>query len=242
MHLLSRLCLTSLACILSTGAQAAIVTYDYTAIISSIVEKDSATNTFIGLDESTFANTSIKLKDTVTGTFSYDTSARPGSYQPEPDADSKTVLYAASAGDFMRYQIGSTGFTVASNPALNWLGSYQVMNSPAGPWRSDYFSMRIANSDDQFFYSLGLFFLDLNGTAFQDNAMPSSLDPAMFYRVSMDGSFLRRSDHGWMHFQADITSLEKRDAAVPEPASLLLLTIGAAGVLSRRRVRQAGNC
>lgn len=237
MNSLSKLCIAGLACLVTAGAQAAVVSYRYTATIDTLVEKNLATGGYDILTESAFPGFPLKRGDVVKGTFSYDTVAKLSTYQPRQQAGSQWFMYDTSSGDYMNYLHAPTGHTVRSDPALAWLGTIQVHDG--GESRPDFFSMTMRGWNTDFFYSSRLFLWNPDGAAFPDASVPARLDSSLFSYMTMGGSFMHMNDDGWMEFSATLTSLEQVGAEIPEPGAGFLLVAGAAGlVAARRRARR----
>jgi hypothetical protein len=80
---------------------------------------------------------------------------------------------------------------------------------------------------------------DSSGKAFPSSAIPTQLSLAAFDQASVSGFFIeRRVNPRFMNFSADITSLERVDADVPEPSSALLFAIAAGGLFGLRKRRR----
>ena len=242
MHLLSKLFAAGLAGLLAVDAQAAILTYRYTARIDSIVETDMSTGSAVAPWESSFAGPSIRVGDLVTGILRYDTAALLIFDQIDPDTGTRTMAYEGAAADFMSFDVAGNTFSFYSDPPGSPNGTSYVRNadSLAGSSAPDQFERIMYSHAAGAVTTHHLSLLDVDGTAFQDGRMPARLDPALFESKSMFTLFRRLADDREMMFESTISSFESIDAPVPEPGVLLLLAAGAGGLLAaRRRARPA---
>ncbi|MEH6435649.1 PEP-CTERM sorting domain-containing protein [Massilia sp. DD77] len=241
MKFLSTLCSAGLACLLATGAQAAVLTYRYTATIDAIVEKDAQTGNYLAPTESAYAGPLIRVGDVVTGILRYNTAAPLAAYQPAPEARLRTAIYEGAEFDFMSFTVGGTTFSFDAGPDAPWSGTSYVRNADGLPDNPafDVFERIMVRQDGggraTGHVSLG----DVDGTALEDGAMPARLDPVLFEIKTLFASFSHAADDGFMYFDSTISSFEQVDAQVPEPGILLLLAAGAGGLLAARRLRPA---
>lgn len=239
MRVLRKLCLASLACLLSTGAQAAIVTYQYTAVVDNLTEHDWASDTYTDLFESSFTGHRVVIGDVLRGILRYDTAALKSAYQPADRGARKTAFYDGAPQDLITYRFDATGMAYRSDPA--GAGLTTVSDSPTAPGTDavDYFSKHTAYSDGDFIYNADIFFLNQGGAAFQDTSLPLQLDASLFQETIFGGSIYRRSDLNSLYFNAQITSFELLPTDVTEPGAMFLLAAGAGSLFAaRRRARQ----
>lgn len=235
MHLLSKIFATGLAGLLAVQAQAAVLTYRYTATIDSIVETDMSTGSSLAPWESSFAGPTIRVGDLVTGILRYDTTALLRFDQLDPDTGARTMVYEGSAADFMSFDVAGTSFSFDSDPPAYPNGTSYVRNadSLAGNSAPDQFERIMYSYGPGAITTHHVSLLDVDGTAFQDSRMPTRLDPALFESKSMFTLFQHFAEDREMYFESTISSFERID--LPEPGVLLLLAAGAGGLLATRR-------
>lgn len=230
------------ALMLGAGAHAAVVKYAYEAKVTSVNEFDSATQTYIYPQQSTFAGKPVAIGDVIKGFFEYDTSAKLGSYQPPQEPGSTYRAYDLEAGR-ISYVDQATGLAFDSSSittpgSIFSFGSILMQDSLpiAEGYASDFFSMaqHVWHSDASVDSLIWLD--DVYGNAFSESTLPVQLDLSAFqfahiestYKVSMYGN---RSS-----FFADMTSLQRVD--VPEPTSALLFAIAGAALIGVKRRRR----
>lgn len=237
MRLLSKLLAASLAGLLAVEAQAAIVSYRYTATIDSIVETDMASGSSVAPWESSFAGPAIRVGDLLTGIIRFDTAALLRFEQLDPDTGVRSMVYDGAAADFMSFDVAGTRFSFDSDPAGSPNGTSYVRNANglSGNSAPDQFERIMVSYGPGTITTHHLSLLDLDGTAFQDGRMPTRLDPALFESKSMFTLFRRPADDREMVFESTISSFESIDALVPAPGVLPLLAAGAVGLLAARR-------
>lgn len=227
MHFLTKLCITGLACLLPFAAQAELITYRYTATINQV-----------GLSDGDLSDLPFGSGDVLVGSFAYDTMAPLKPTQPDSYPSFRSALYEMSLPAFMNYRVERTGYGFASSPLADLQGFAQVWDSYEGEALSDQFELLMWDTDAQFDRSMHLRFL-VPATTFQDTAMPASFDPANVEIASMFGNFVRKDGSGYIHYSADVTSLERVSSEVPEPVTLLLLAAGATALGAARRRKGA---
>lgn len=237
MNVLGKLCLTGLAALLSAGAQAAIITYQYTATVSLITEYDYASDTYTDLLESNFTGNQVMIGDVLRGIVRYDTAAVKSTYQPPDRGGKQTTFYNAGPQDAITYRFDATGLAYQSDPSRG--GQTSVGNAPPMSGMVDHFSKSSSFADSDYIYNGDILLGNTDGTAFQDTSLPSLLDPALFQELLVGGAIYRRANLDAFYFEANITSFTLLPADVPEPGALLLFAAGAGSlVAARRRARR----
>jgi hypothetical protein len=225
----------SVAAILSAigvnPVQAALVKYEFTATVSTIVEQAHGSDVFDHVNSSVVAGRKISTSDTWTGTFVYDTELALSRWQPTPPAVGTHSMFegylAATISD------RETGLSFHSSPNLFSLMS--VRNSPNNAG-SDYISINthVFGAD---YESSSFWFHDLTGNALSSATPPSNLNLEDFKFTRVSYSFLRGIDDYWMSAEAVLTSLTRvgDNTSVPEPATYVLLWLGLVALVITKR-------
>lgn len=238
MNFFGKLAIAGLAVVLSAGSQAAVLTYEYTAVVKRMTEYDHAKDSYANVNESAFVGTTIQFGDVIHGYIHYDSSSPRNEYQPGLEAGDNSVMYRSTSEELITYRFAGKDIHVVSSPDAYALKSVKDAPARPGAISSDYFAASSYSFDSNFLRSVHLFFWNADGTAFNDTLLPQQLDAALFDSLTLSGSFMQLASQDSLMFDADITAFRLIPADVPEPGVLLLLGIGAAGLLgSRRRMR-----
>lgn len=213
--------LLALACASAVPAHAEIVSFDYTAVISTLRQGPAAdqlegravvsTNLFPG---------ALRVGDSVHGRLSYDTST------PQFSSSATSVTYAWG------YNTQST--LLSDNSGQGWsVGGWSALSVTNGQY-SDSFT--ISNQQPGPWNSISFLFSDPKGTAWSTLNIPVALDPADFYQAEVHSSWTIGSEN--IKVGGFITSMT-RVSPVPEPATWALLAAGLAMVGGSVRSRTA---
>ncbi|MDN4058526.1 PEP-CTERM sorting domain-containing protein [Massilia sp. YIM B02769] len=231
MGLVQQIGIFLLGSVLAGVANAAVITYDFTATVSdtSLYEPESAQGGRLSL-------LPIQQGSVISGRFSYDTAAKPASVQPPyVPFYTRVIRYEIPGTNFVSYQVN--GFDWASMPSLNARKTDLVRDSDAGySWDEVQFHT-IREEDKITSYAL-LNYYDWGGDALDDTHFPETFDLAHYF--TFNGWFDDLETGSYFAFDADITSLQRvAPSEIPEPTAAFLMLGGAAALASARRRRRA---
>jgi len=214
----------------SAAADAAVITYDFTATVSTTELSDPES-----ADSSRLASLPIHAGAIITGTFRYDTAMKPSSAQsPVSPPYLRVVRYENPEVNFLDYSVN--GFHWASMPSLNAQKTNLVRDSDPGfSW--DEVQLRTMREDDQLTSFGTLDYFAWGGDVLNSTNFPETFD--LGYYFTLDGWFDDLRTGGYLSFNADITSLTRADVVdVPEPGAPLLLMGGLLALAGACRRRQ----
>lgn len=228
MHKLLSTAALAAACTFAGGANAEIITYQFSATVigGAVTYADGSDDFGMAL----MGDARVLYGDSLTGRLSYDTDM-PKWLTPRPDLQ---LYLGGNAG--LSYRIAESGFTFASSGADLPQASVGI-NGSRYRGVTDHFSLTSHSySEDDTVppYVTSLLFVDRDGTAFDTTALPAVLDLRWFEQVTL--STLHFGPAYNSQFYAQVTSLE-RVSAVPEPASSAMLLAGL-GLLAGARLRR----
>lgn len=226
-------------------AQAEVITFNFTATVSSIQEIDAPGWPQVGQTGGSQAGGSIALTDRVVGTFSFDTAAPSQpvwgwdasgnliTYTPDPESSEPseysyngvpgqhTLTFSIGNGADTFYMDGSTSSQLRLD---NRASTDMLALAVGGLGRS--------------FGEVG--FYDYSATVFANGVLPMQLSLSDFGAAGLAYSFIRASDGKFVLLGAAIDSVTLA-SSVPEPQTYAMLLAGLAifGVAARRRSRRA---
>lgn len=215
------------------------VKYEFTAVVNDMFEHNGSTGVNVEVSYSEMSGYRFVLGDTWSGSFTYDYDmVLSQGYQPAQPAEGSYLLYKGLMSTTIKN--ANTGFEFQSSPDLNWLALMQIRNSlPGKDWDTFTFT---THASGQNFESGDITLYDGTGTAIDGPTPPSSLSFDRYGIKTVHYGFLRRSDGSQMHAYAEMTSLREVSTdpvAVDEPVSLMLISLGFAGIyMARRRPQQ----
>jgi len=221
------------ASMLAASANAAVITYDFTATIfeTTLYEPDTVL-------DSRLAGLPFQQGAVITGTFRYDTAMKPASVQP-PTMPRYTQLVRYENPEINAISYSVNGFEWASMPSLNSRKTNLVRDGDAG-YARDEVQLHTLREEEQMTSYASLNFFDWEGYALDDTRIPETFDLAYYF--TLDGWFDDLRSGGYLGFNAEITSLTRVETNdVPEPGAALLLAAGAAALAGARRKRRAAN-
>jgi hypothetical protein len=205
----------AIACSLCGAANAAIVTFGYTAVVT-IAATDGPGGFNWGSAQ--FDGNTVVTGNTVRGMLSYDT-ATPTWLQPRPGVQ----LYRGGFGEFS-LNVLENGFSFQSTstdyPQLQ-VGNNSAQYHGSTDWFA--FSSYKYETDDLPVYSASFSLFDRADTAFDSMALPSNLDLSLFEQHTVVLDFDRAG--AWAQFTADLLTLERVNE-VPEPATAATVMAG----------------
>ncbi|WP_165390940.1 PEP-CTERM sorting domain-containing protein [Pseudoduganella lutea] len=224
-----------LSAVVAMPAQAAIVTYQFTANVSGLTEHPGGTEIYNNVESSSSAGPTISVGDTWTGTVSWNTDLTLGSYQPEQPEQASYRLYEGFMGATITD--AQTGLSYSSDADLAWLALMQVHDGVAGA-ESDFLSIG-THASGAGFESGDFFFFNYDGSSLSGDAPPASLNFADYFTATVSYSFLDVGTENWMQANANITSLTLVTAPVPEPSTYAMLGLGLAALAMTKKLRRA---
>jgi hypothetical protein len=219
----------------SSIANANVVSYDFTANITSVTEKDLTTGQFVTMPSSSFVGTPISVGQTLDGSFFYDTNTPLNTYQPPAQTSGSYQLYSGPfTNSGISYSIKGSGVQLAPGQVA-YSNLVQVADNASSYTGSDVFSL-----GDTYFegstYMRGASILlsDFSGKVFNSSSIPQSLNFGDFSYGSFNSNWYRIADGGFMTFTANVATLTPH-ADAPEPSALLLMVLGLGSLALLRR-------
>ncbi len=225
--------LATLLC--AASAQATVVTYNFTAAITSVREM---VNPFYGVnvDSSTLAGDVIAINHTVHGTFSFDTDT-PLLYATNFDWGTARVYEAFTASlnqasfAFDQNSIGLSTATDIGTPHFY----HGVDDSTAG---TDGLRLSASVANGNAYNYMDLVFRDYDGVASDGGALPAKVPRSLFEVADFEYTYQHFPPGGpiaYLKASGALTSLELV-SSVPEPTTYAMLASGL-GLLAWRRKR-----
>nr|WP_315212360.1 PEP-CTERM sorting domain-containing protein [uncultured Duganella sp.] len=216
--------------ILFSSAQAAVVSYDFTATINAIQE-GTFTDSQSSVISSAKAGTSYSIGDIVHGHFEYDTQTGLLNYQPAQSPFGTHLLYEDAGAKNKLVATTSSGATL---PAVSPPPLLQVRDDVEPG--SDIFAIGRVDYLDSAYQTTSVLLIDPSANWLNSSAIPSSLLGYSYGLFKTDYFFL--NDRSSLGVSASITSLTPT-SPVPEPASYVMLLAGLLTVVYFRRARAA---
>lgn len=230
----SRILAVAFGGLLASTAHAEVVVFDYTAVVTGLIE-----NFGEPVDSFMVDGTTIKAGYTFSGSFTIDL-ATPG-YDNHPDSPSRGYFaqYRGSFGNVADMTVAETGYRFDSRPASYYGSGFEVGNSPEGDsffyesgnliysgahYRSEYVMFNLSDPSGQMLDSVG---------APRQLSIPEDGSATMRYYLSLSeaGKYWTAS--------ANLTSLRLHTSPVPEPSTWAMLGLGLAAVGAAARRRRA---
>ncbi|MCA1246807.1 PEP-CTERM sorting domain-containing protein [Massilia sp. MS-15] len=221
-------------------AQSAVITYNFTATVTSMFEYDGTSQQIHNVDASSMSGRQMAMGNTIHGKLTYDTNTALSPYfQPEQPAGGSYLVYGGAGMNELALIFDHDGYQFQSDPTFR-NSHFQVANRPAGQG-FDVFYMSLSRGWDPLtFESTTVSLMDRSGLAFSVGTMPRSLNLDAFHYASIDYAWLRRSDGSQVHASAAFTSLELASTtAVPEPSTILLIWLGLFAINADRKYRKS---
>lgn len=226
------------AFLIAPSAEAALVSYNFTASIVSMYEWNPSSNTAADLNQSNFPGYLIDSSWTISGNYQYDTQAPVSlGYQPAASNGGHDALYRSTTpSPGFTYSFGGGGPALQTEGAL-WLEVVDQSTSATG-WDVFYTRGQVS-AGVGLYQEVSLSLYDQTGTVYSSAAIPSGLALEDFHLRLFNTLFIRE-DGSTLTVTAVMTSLSAaEDSSVPEPATLFLAGIGIflslRGVSSRNR-------
>lgn len=226
------------AATLASSAQAAVLSYDFTAIVDSVTESDSSQNYLsTSVNSSTLAGLPVSIGQVVHGHFSYDTETPINDgYQPPAPTQGSYILYS---GPFAQ---NSFSAAFANGPAINSVPGtsnlLQVVNNASDFGGADGFSISTNVFKQQALETGSVFLDDLSGTAFNHGGVPAALNFADFGYSTFSYGYVNLSQGPLiLSVNARLDTLTPA-AAVPEPSTYAMLAAGLLLLAWRRKMQR----
>ncbi len=226
------------ASLCSPQADAAVVSYDFTAKINDLFEYDGTTKVITHVATSNFPGSTISLADTVSGKFFYDTTwALHPYYQPEKPVSGTYLMYTSGAPvSAISFSVGGAAIFDAKDSA-----SVQIANNASTFNGSDIFYLGSSTAYNGVMHqNANIALFDRSGSAFQSGDLPTQLNLADFSYRQLGSAWLRYSNGDQLQMSATLTSITPTVSPVPEPDAAALFGGGLALLLmlSFRRNRR----
>ncbi|MYM21610.1 PEP-CTERM sorting domain-containing protein [Duganella sp. FT135W] len=216
--------LAATATVLTLGsAQAEVITYEFTATITSIAQFDPSLP--FRVDSVNILGNTVRTYDTVHGIMSYDTSAPIWTIQKRVPVP--IVFYKDMGHMSLSFQ-GGLNFDSTAFPETPQMA---ILNNSTTYEGGDGISFSTASRIDPDQHA-NIFLFDQTGTAFNNTALPTNLDLNRFDQRSLTYDF--GSDDHTIEVSATVTSIQLI-SAVPEPSTGMLMMAGLSLLAWRRR-------
>ena len=217
----------------SSGANAEVVVFDYTAVVSSVTENRVPVDSFV-IDGKT-----ITSGYTLRGSFTIDLATPVYEANPDNPSSNSYGHYRGSVGNVANVTVEETGFHFQSAPSSPYSSGFTVVNSDRG---DSFFyesgGLAFSGANNRFEYLI----VDISDTTglLLSHARPPT-------QLSIDGAGNATARYYVSLFEtskyydatAQLTSLQLHVTPVPEPQTYPMLGIGllAVGACARRRRR-----
>ncbi|UMR32676.1 PEP-CTERM sorting domain-containing protein [Massilia sp. MB5] len=215
-------------------AKADILTYSFTAKIDTLIEQSGTINP-ISVSSGVVSGETISLGNSVKGSFTYDTTTRLSSWQPEQPSGAVYVIYSdLRAANAVNFSFDQNNLRFNSNGSWS-LPKIWLTNSnydSLAYWDSAYQDSKITH--------LRLHFVG-NGDIFPGNALPATipLDKLLFSSFTYEVSDYSGATPWSLYAHGKFSSIELTSTTpVPEPGMYLMLLAGLAGMGLVARCRQ----
>ena len=217
----------------TTSAQAAPVTYNFTANISSLSELQS-TGSFADVASASLGGSHIALGEKVSGSITYDAATAQFAFDNLPDEPNTSYSYALPTFN-LQYKTESGGYSFSSVPGNP--DSATTFNDPTG----DSLTFDSVSTEQRLGLDLLNYirfgFFDQSSQLLNSAAMPASLGAAGQVVGSFAGIFRTTDFTSNINYSATLTSFAPAVTAVPEPETyaMMLAGLGMLGMAARRK-------
>jgi hypothetical protein len=213
----------------SLSSNAAIISYSYEGSVNSMFYSDcngySSSGSCNSWDINNLSSSSFyqgndfSVGDTFSGNFSYDSETPLTSMS----SDGSQAVYLNAITQY-GFSIGTYVAPSNSLPLASF-GNASVVNDRNGSLSTiDSFFTTQGFSSNDWFSSITVDFQDNTAQAFDNFALPTTLDISDFSYPYFHMAFLRKSDGDQLHLKGRVTALNP--VSVPEPNTLLLSLVG----------------